>query len=102
MPTKADHWLDWLGDQPGRAVRDRIEELLAQQVEGAKVEWLKITEEPKFLTGGKPLADDPGRAQVVRTGLAVEFGLSVVRRESNGILPHSNSRSPLRQPMEQH
>ncbi|WP_202867512.1 hypothetical protein [Kribbella pittospori] len=77
--TKPDHWLDWLGDQPGRAVRDRIEELLAQQVEGAKVEWLKITEEPKFLTGGKPLADDPGKAQVVRTALAVQFGLSVVR-----------------------
>ncbi|WP_199234662.1 hypothetical protein [Kribbella sp. VKM Ac-2568] len=77
--TKADHWLGWLGDQPGRAVRDRIEELLVQQVEVAKVEWLKITEEPKFLTGGMPLADDPGRAQVVRTGLAVEFGLSVVQ-----------------------
>lgn len=79
MLTKADHWLGWLGDQPGRAVRDRIEELLAQQVEVAKVEWLKITEEPKFLTGGMPLADDPGRAQVVRTGLVVEFGLSVVQ-----------------------
>lgn len=77
--TKADHWLGWLGEQPGRAVRDRIEELLGEQVEGAKVEWLKIIAEPKFLTGGKPLADDPGKAQVVRTALAAEFGLSVVQ-----------------------
>jgi hypothetical protein len=77
--TEADHWLDWLGDQPGRAVRDRIEEMLAEQVDGAKVEWLKVIAEPRFLTGGKPLPDDPGKAQVVRTGLAVEFGLSVVQ-----------------------
>ncbi|WP_427892658.1 hypothetical protein ACQHIV_07115 [Kribbella sp. GL6] len=77
--TKPDHWLDWLGDRPARAVRDRIEELLAEQVDGAKVEWLKVTKEPTFVTGGKPLADDPGKAQVVRTGLAMEFALSVVR-----------------------
>ncbi|TCO28088.1 hypothetical protein EV652_10670 [Kribbella steppae] len=64
-------------------MRDRIEELLAQQVDGAKVECLKITDEPKFLTGGKPLADDLVKAQVVRTGLA-EFGLSVERPNGGG------------------
>jgi hypothetical protein len=59
-------------------VRDSIELTLAEQVAGAKIEWLKVTAEPQFRTGGKPLPDDPGKAQVVRTALAVEFALSVV------------------------
>jgi hypothetical protein len=75
--TEPGHWLEWLGDDPARTVRDSIEMSLADQVAGAKVEWLKVTAEPQFLTGGKPLPDDPGKAQVVRTALAMEFGLSV-------------------------
>lgn len=77
--TEPDHWLGWLGDDPGRAVRDSIELTLAQQVAGAKVEWLKFNDKPEFLTGGKPLPDDPERLQLVRTGLAVQFALSVLQ-----------------------
>ncbi len=77
--TEPGHWLGWLGDDPGRAVRDSIELTLAQQVEGAKVEWLKFTGKPEFLTGGKPVPDDPDRMQLVRTALAVQFTLSVVQ-----------------------
>ncbi|MDX6283003.1 MAG: hypothetical protein QOH03_4074 [Kribbellaceae bacterium] len=77
--TEPDHWLEWLGDDPGRVVRDSIELSLADQVAGAKVQWLKFTGEPAFLTGGKPLPDDSARAQVVRTGLAIQFILSVAQ-----------------------
>jgi hypothetical protein len=31
----ADHWLGWLPDTPGRSVRDRLQGLLAGQVEGS-------------------------------------------------------------------
>ncbi|MEU4389335.1 hypothetical protein [Kribbella sp. NPDC023855] len=75
--TEPGHWLGWLGDDPGQTVRDSIELSLAEQVVGAKVEWLKVTAEPQFLTGGKPDPADPAKVQVVRTGLAVEFALSV-------------------------
>ncbi|NEA37135.1 hypothetical protein [Streptomyces sp. SID13031] len=77
--TDPDHWLGWLGDDPGQTVRDSIELTLADQVEGAKVQWLRFTDEPEFLTGGKPFPDDPNRIQVVRTGLAVQFILAVVQ-----------------------
>jgi hypothetical protein len=77
--TKPDHWLDWLGEDPGQVVRDSIELSLAEQVTGAKVQWLRFTYEPAFATGGKPLPDDPARAQVVRTGLAVQFILAVLQ-----------------------
>lgn len=73
------HWLDWLGEDPGQVVRDSIELSLAGQVAGAKVQWLRFTGEPAFVTGGKPLPDDPSRAQVLRTGLAVQFILAVVQ-----------------------
>jgi hypothetical protein len=76
--TEPDHWLGWLGDDPGQTVRDSIELTLAQQVDGAKVQWLKFTDKPEFLTGGKKVPDDPGKVQVVRTGLAVQFALSVI------------------------
>lgn len=80
--TEPDHWLGWLGDDPAQVVRDSIEMSLAQQVAGAKVEWLKVTAEPQFLTGGKPLPDDPSKAQMVRTALAVQFALSVAQPQS--------------------
>ncbi|WP_328322774.1 hypothetical protein OHA70_28660 [Kribbella sp. NBC_00382] len=77
--TEPGHWLEWLGEDPGQVVQDSIELSLAAQVAGAKVQWLKFTGEPAFVTGGQPLPDDSGRAQVVRTGLSVEFILAVVR-----------------------
>ncbi|GAA3544676.1 hypothetical protein [Kribbella ginsengisoli] len=75
--TEPDHWLEWLGDDPGQVVRDSIEMSLAAQVAGAEVQWLRFTGEPSFVTGGKPVEDDPGKVRVVRTGLAVQFVLSV-------------------------
>ena len=81
---EADHWLEWLGDDPAKTVRDSIELSLAGQVEGATVEWLRITAEPRFLTGGTKIPDDPAKIRIVRTALAVEFILLVTQPGQTG------------------
>jgi hypothetical protein len=53
-----DHWLGWLPDTPARSVRTALEETLAEQVEATVVEWVKIVEEPVFLTGAEGLLRD--------------------------------------------
>jgi hypothetical protein len=59
-----DHWLGWLPDTPGRAVRGELEAILAGQVEGSVVEWAKIVDEPAFLTVGVRSASDPERLTI--------------------------------------
>ncbi|MFB8241052.1 hypothetical protein ACFC58_31395 [Kitasatospora purpeofusca] len=76
--TDSEHWLDWLGPQPAVAVRDSIAQILDEQVSGATLEWLKITDVPRYLTGGRPHPDDEDRMIVTRAGIAVPFALSVV------------------------
>ncbi|KOV38372.1 hypothetical protein ADK60_02315 [Streptomyces sp. XY431] len=76
--TDSEHWLDWLGPQPAVAVRDSIAEILDEQVSGATLEWLKITDVPRYLTGGRPHPDDEDRMIVTRAGIAVSFALSVI------------------------
>jgi len=76
--VESDHWLGWLPDDPPAAVRTAIEDLLDQQVEGSQVEWIKATEEPVFLTGGRQLADDEERIVVTRAGLALPFALGAL------------------------
>jgi hypothetical protein len=73
----ADHWLGWLPDTPGRAVRSQVEEILGGQVSGSVVEWLKIVEEPVFLTAALKSRDNPEQAVISRTALAVIFALAV-------------------------
>lgn len=72
-----DHWLGWLPDTPGRSVRAALEEILAEQVAGAVVEWVKIVDEPVFLTVGVRSSSDPGRLIVRRAAIAVVFALGV-------------------------
>ncbi|WP_200895489.1 hypothetical protein [Kitasatospora griseola] len=71
------HWLDWLGPQPAVAVRDSIAGILDEQVSGAILEWIKITDVPRYLTGGRPQSDDKGHVIVTRAGIALPFALSV-------------------------
>ncbi|WP_163507315.1 hypothetical protein [Fodinicola acaciae] len=70
-----DHWLGWLPDEPGPAVRTSIEGILDQQVAGSVVDWLKIIDEPVFLTSARRLPDDPDRVIATRAALAVSFAL---------------------------
>jgi hypothetical protein len=72
-----DHWLGWLPDTPGRSVRTALEETLAEQVAGAVVEWVKIDEEPVFLTVGVRSSNEPDRMIVRRAAVAVVFALGV-------------------------
>jgi len=75
--TSQDHFLEWLGDDPGKAVRDAIESLLVQQVPSTRLEWVRLEGTPYFLTGGRELKSLPGQLLVTRTGVAVAFELQV-------------------------
>jgi hypothetical protein len=63
-----DHWLGWLPDTPARSVRGTLQELLAGQVEGSVLEWVKIVDDPVFLTVGVRSPADPQQLIVRRAG----------------------------------
>ncbi|WP_200216015.1 hypothetical protein [Micromonospora coerulea] len=72
-----DHWLDWLGHDPAATIRGSVAEIIDQQVPGATVRWMKITEEPRHLTAGRPAPDDPNSLIVTRAALAASFAIGV-------------------------
>lgn len=75
--TDSTHWLDWLGQQPAVAVRDSVAGILDEQVPGAVLEWIKVLDAPRYLTGGRPRPDDETKMTVTRAGIALAFALSV-------------------------
>ncbi|TYB37149.1 hypothetical protein FXF50_16065 [Micromonospora sp. AP08] len=75
--VSTDHFLHWLGDDPATAVRESVAEIVDQQVPGATVRWMKITDEPRFLTAGRQAPDDPESLIVTRAALAASFGIGV-------------------------
>ncbi|WP_043668222.1 hypothetical protein [Streptomyces xylophagus] len=75
--TDSKHWLGWLGEQPAVAVRDSIAGILEEQVPGAVLEWIKVIDVPRYLTGGRPQPDDESHLIVTRAGIALPFALSV-------------------------
>ena len=54
-----------------------MEAILTAQVEGSVVEWVKIVDEPAFLTVGVRSPSDPDRLIIRRAALAVVFALGV-------------------------
>jgi hypothetical protein len=72
-----DHWLGWLPDTPATSVRGQLQEILAGQVPGSVLEWVKIIDEPAFLTTGVRSPADPEALIVKRAALAVMFALCV-------------------------
>jgi hypothetical protein len=76
--SSPDHWLGWLPGEPAMAVRQAIADALTGQVPGSVVPWVKVIDEPVFLTGGTRAPDDPEKIVVTRAALAVPFALSVV------------------------
>ncbi|MEV0330052.1 hypothetical protein AB0H63_26895 [Micromonospora echinospora] len=71
------HFLDWLGDDPAAAVRESVAEIVDEQVPGATVRWMKITDKPRFLTAGRRAPNDPERLILTRAALAVSFAIGV-------------------------
>lgn len=61
-----DHWLGWLPDTPARSVRGQPQDLLASRVVGSVLDWVKITDDPVFLTAGVRSPPDPQRPIVRR------------------------------------
>lgn len=72
-----DQFLDWLGDDPAATVRQSVAEIIDEQVPGATVRWMKITDQPRFLTAGRRAPDDPGSLIVTRAALAASFAMGV-------------------------
>lgn len=72
-----DHWLGWLPDTPAASVRSQIQATLAAQVPGSELTWVKIIDEPVFLTTGVRSPTDPQILIVRRAALAVAFALCV-------------------------
>ena len=72
-----DHWLGWLPDTPARSVRGQLQAILAGQVPGSALDWVKIIDEPVFLTTGVRSPTDPKTLIVRRAALAVVFALCV-------------------------
>jgi hypothetical protein len=67
------------GGTPDEEVADARarEEILAGQVAEAVLEWVKVVEEPVFLTVGVRSSSDPNRLIVRRAAIAVIFALGV-------------------------
>lgn len=84
--TGGGHWLGWLGDDPAATVRDSLAGMLTDQVPGSTVPWMKITAEPRYLTGGRPMPEDPDRVVVTRAALAAPFALGVESPSGDEIL----------------
>jgi hypothetical protein len=79
-----DVWLGWLpGPSPAEVLRRALEDKLADQVTGSRIEWFKVTEDPAFRTGGpgSPEDEDHIRMTVRRAGVAVPFALAVATPE---------------------
>jgi len=72
-----DRWLGWLPEPAGQAVRAQLQDMLAGQVPGSVLEWVKVIDEPAFLTVGVRSASDPGVLTVRRAAVAVPFALGV-------------------------
>lgn len=72
-----DHWLGWLPGNPSGAVRAQLAGILAEQVPGSVLEWVKIVDDPAFLTTGVRDPADPDGLIVRRAAIALPFALGV-------------------------
>jgi hypothetical protein len=75
--TSSDHFLDWLGDDPAATIRASVAEIVDEQVPGATLRWMKVTDVPRYLTGGRRVPDDPRRLILTRAALAASFAIGV-------------------------
>jgi hypothetical protein len=72
-----DHFLQWLGDDPAATIRKSVAKIVDEQVPGAAVRWMKITDDPRFLTAARRDADDPDSVIITRAALAAAFAVGV-------------------------
>lgn len=72
-----DHFWGWLDDKPDFAVRESVADVLTSQVPGAVLEWMKVTDTPEVLTGGRRVEGTENDLLLTRAAVAVPFALSV-------------------------
>ena len=74
----SEQWLGWLPGTPGAAVRRELESAVAEQIPSTVTEWVKVTADPVFLTGGVRQDDAPDTIVLRRAAFALEFAMSVL------------------------
>lgn len=72
-----EHMLLWLADDPYGAMRAEVERKLAEQVPGSRLTAFRVASEPQWLTGARPLDENPEKALLIRTGVAFAVTLEV-------------------------
>jgi hypothetical protein len=72
------HWLGWLPGTPAEAIRSELTSMIAGQVAGAIVEWVKVVEPPAYLTAGRRMPDNADSLIVTRAALAAPLALAAV------------------------
>jgi hypothetical protein len=75
--NSADHYLEWLGEDPPKAIRRQVERMLQEQVAGSVLRWIRVSDAPYFLTGGRKMENEPTKVILTRAGLALPFQLEV-------------------------
>jgi hypothetical protein len=73
----SNHWLDWIGDEPGQEIRVRIESALRNQEPSTRVESIRAIGEPCFLTSARDDPEDTEYAVLTRAGLALQLLVDV-------------------------
>lgn len=77
MLESPDRWLGWLPEPAGQAIRAQLQDMLTGQVPGSVLDWVKVIDEPAFLTVGVRSPSGPGALTVRRAAVAVPFALGV-------------------------
>ena len=69
------HMLYWMGRDPLSTLRGWIESLLQEQDPGTVLEAVRVTADPRYLSGGRQVAE--GKVILTRMGFAFAFEIEV-------------------------
>ena len=79
------HMFEFLAADPFVAIRSTLETMLRQQRPDSKLSTLRVSSDPDWLTGARPI-DDGGQAAVTRAGVAFEVELAVETADQAHVL----------------
>ncbi|NJK32960.1 MAG: hypothetical protein HC927_11430 [Deltaproteobacteria bacterium] len=95
MPDPRDDFSPFAGnehmffnlDDPFAFIREQLEQVLQQQVPSTRIEAIRCHDEPKFLTLGRKLADEPGQMIVTHYASCFQCRITVHTDDHDEVLP---------------
>jgi hypothetical protein len=75
--TESQHMLEWLADEPFKAIRASFHNWVKRQVAGSEVESLRFLAAPEWLTRMRRQVENSENGVLVRAGFAVLFEAGV-------------------------